>query len=199
MRKKNRRISHALLYMLIVFIVFLTYLASPSKIMPKGISSVIFFKNVRVFDGEKVIPQTTVIVENDRISVVGREVIIPDQAEVIEGKGLTLLPGLIDAHVHAMAPQNLRQSLVFGVTAVVDMFMDVKTMANIKKMQSSGKVKDMAYLVSPGTLITVPGGHGTQYQLVIPTITKPEEAQEFVDARIAEGSDFIKINTDMEN
>src|SRR6185503_3260341 len=40
---------------------------------------------------------------------------------------------------------------------------------------------------------TSPGGHGTEYGMEIPTITKPEEAQAFVDARIAEGSDWIKI------
>jgi hypothetical protein len=51
----------------------------------------------------------------------------------------------------------------------------------------------MATLISAGTLATAPGGHGTQYGLPIPTLTKPDEAQGFVDARIAEGSDFIKI------
>jgi hypothetical protein len=51
----------------------------------------------------------------------------------------------------------------------------------------------MASLSSAGTLVTAPGGHGTEYGLPIPTLAKPEEAQVFVDARIAEGSDFIKI------
>jgi imidazolonepropionase-like amidohydrolase len=193
MSKKNTLISRVLLYLLIAFTVFIVYLVFPFKTASQDVSSATVIKDVRVFDGEKIIPQTTVIIEKDKISAVGQKAIIPEQAEVIEGKGLTLLPGLIDAHVHTMSPQNLRQALVFGVTSVVDMFMDVKTMANIKEMQSSGGAKNMAYLISPGTLVTVPGGHGTEYQLVIPTITKPEEAQEFIDARIAEGSDFIKI------
>ncbi|RYE99923.1 MAG: amidohydrolase, partial [Oxalobacteraceae bacterium] len=37
------------------------------------------------------------------------------------------------------------------------------------------------------------GGHGTQFGVPIPTLSSPGEAQAFVDARIAEGSDFIKI------
>ncbi|UCC40137.1 MAG: CIA30 family protein [Candidatus Aminicenantes bacterium] len=193
MSKMKKRIRRVRLWTIFALIVFLVFLAIPSKITSQDVSPAIVFKNVRVFDGESIIPRTSVLVQNGKINAVGQEVAIQDEAEVIDGKSLTLLPGLIDAHVHIQSVQNLRQSLAFGVTSVVDMFMNVKTMASIKKMQSSGRAKDMAYLISPGTLITAPGGHGTQYGLPIPTITKPEEAQEFVDARIAEGSDFIKI------
>jgi hypothetical protein len=42
-------------------------------------------------------------------------------------------------------------------------------------------------------LATAPGGHGTEYGMQIETLTKPEQAQAWVDARIAEGSHFIKI------
>ena len=52
---------------------------------------------------------------------------------------------------------------------------------------------DRADLYSAGILATAPGGHGTEYGMAIPTLTKPEEAQAWVDARIAEGSDYIKI------
>ncbi len=83
--------------------------------------------------------------------------------------------------------------MVFGVTTVVDMGMDVETMAKIKKQQLSGKAVELASLVSSGSLVTAPGGHGTEYGIPFPTIKKPEEAQAFVDDRIAEGSDFIKI------
>jgi imidazolonepropionase-like amidohydrolase len=42
-------------------------------------------------------------------------------------------------------------------------------------------------------MVTAPGGHGTEFGVPIPTLTEPQEAQTFVDARIAEGSDYIKI------
>jgi len=45
------------------------------------------------------------------------------------------------------------------------MFMDIKAMTEIKKKQLSGQSKDMAFLISAGTLTTAPGGHGTQYGL----------------------------------
>jgi len=156
-----------------------------------GMSTAI--QNVRIFDGSRVIPLGTVVIRDGKIIKVGERVSIPEGSEVIDGEGQTLLPGLIDAHVHIWDVQQLRQSLVFGVTAVVDMGMDIQTMAKIEKQQSSGAASDMATLVSSGSLVTAPGGHGTEYGVPFPTIKTPEEAQAFVDARIAEGSDFIKI------
>lgn len=154
---------------------------------------ILAIKNVRVFDGEKIIPQATVLIESNRIKAVGKEIVIPEGAEVIDGQGKTLLPGLIDSHVHVVTSQALEQALIFGVTTVIDMFMDVGLMKEIKKKQAEGKATNMAYLVSAGTLATAPGGHGTEYGLKIPTLTKPDEAAAFVEARISEGSDFIKI------
>ena len=47
--------------------------------------------------------------------------------------------------------------------------------------------------MSAGTLVTAPGGHGTEFGVRIPTLDRPGAALAFVDARILEGSDFIKI------
>jgi hypothetical protein len=52
---------------------------------------------------------------------------------------------------------------------------------------------EKADLFSAGTLATAPGGHGTQFGIAIPTLTKPEEAAAFVAERVEEGSDYIKI------
>jgi imidazolonepropionase-like amidohydrolase len=193
MEKTSKRILQSTPSRVYALAVFLIYFVLLSVMAAQDISKVTVFENVRVFDGKQIIPTCTVVVKDGKITAVGQNVTVPEGATVLNGKGQTLLPGLIDAHVHVWDPQNLKQSLVFGVTTVVDMFMNVTTMKDMKKMQSSGKANDRAYLVSAGSLVTAPGGHGTQYGVTIPTISKPEEAQEFVDARIAEGSDFIKI------
>src|SRR5579863_2083672 len=73
------------------------------------------------------------------------------------------------------------------------MFTDYHFAEQIKKDEAAGKDLDLADLRSAGTLVTAPHGHGTEYGIPIPTITSPSEAQAFVDARIAEGSDYIKI------
>ncbi len=72
--------------------------------------------------------------EGSRIIEVGTNIAVPKDSEVINAEGQTLLPGLIDAHVHVLYPQSLKQMLVFGVTSVVDMNMMVKTMKDVKKI-----------------------------------------------------------------
>ena len=149
-------------------------------------------KNARVFDGASVMQNATVIVENGLIKAVGKDVAAPAGAEVIDATGHTLLPGLIDSHTHAFGPV-LRQALMFGVTTELDMFTNHQAAAAWKKQQAEGKANDRADIFSAGTLVTAPGGHGTEYGMKIPTITGPEEADSFVEARIKEGSDYIKI------
>ncbi len=154
-------------------------------------------KGVRVFDGEKVLAHATVVIKDGKIAAVGRDIPTPTDAEVISGEGMTLLPGLIDAHVHIWDTTQLRQSLVFGVTAVIDMFTtNLKALKDSQEAQAKRGESDLAYFISPGNCVTAPGGHGTQFGPGIPTITGPERAREFVNARVAEGSDFIKIMLD---
>ena len=112
---------------------------------------------------------------------------------MIDGSGQTLLPGLIDAHTHVWNAQSLKQALMFGVTTEFDMFMSHRTMRSLKKRLAKNWGWDMADLRSAGTLATAPGGHGTEYGLRVPTLQTVAEAQAFVDERIREGSDYIKI------
>ena len=144
--------------------------------------------HVRVFDGERAIPDATVLVDGERIAAVGRDLGVPAGAEVVDGRGQTLLPGLIDAHVHAYEDDALVQALAFGVTTVLDMFAPPSIFALRDHPQP-----DRADLRSSGILATAPQGHGTEYGVPVPTLTRPDEAQAWVDARIAEGSDYIKI------
>ncbi len=154
------------------------------------------FRGVRVFDGERVLEDTTVLVgDNGLILDVGpsEQVGVPDGAELIEGMGYTLLPGLIDAHTHTMTRAALQQAAVFGVTTELDMFTNHEWAAQTREREAAGKRPDAADLRSAGTLATAPGGHGTEYGVEIPTISGAEEAAAFVAARVEEGSDYIKI------
>jgi len=176
-------------FILGIFFCFFTVVCSFASVTSKSV----LIKDVRIFDGKQVIPMGDVLFADGVIVKVGQNISPLPNTEVIQGDDRTLLPGLIDAHVHIWHEQQLKQSLIFGVTYVVDMFMYPTTMADIKKKQAAGKAENMAGLISSGILATAPGGHGTQFGLEIPTLQKPGEAQSFVDARIAEGSDFIKI------
>lgn len=148
------------------------------------------FRNVRVFDGSRMLSPRDVLVMDGKIAAMGE--LKAAGATVVDGTGKTLLPGLIDSHTHTWG-DALRTALAFGVTTELDMFTTVDFLKSMKEEQAAGKASHRADLFSAGILATSPGGHGTEYGMPIPTITKPEEAQAFVDARIAEGSDYIKI------
>lgn len=155
-------------------------------------AGVILFRGARVFDGTRVLPGADVLVRDAKIENVGPNLQAPEGAEIIDAKGKTLLPGLIDAHTHAWG-DALLEALMFGVTTELDQFANADMARTMREEQSAGKANGRADLFSAGTLVTAPGGHGTEYGFVIPTITNPNEAQAFVDARIAEGSDWIKL------
>lgn len=147
---------------------------------------------VRLFDGEKVVPRATVVFSSaGTILAAGPGVEAPAGAEIVDGTGRTLLPGLIDCHTHAF-PGTLERALVFGVTTELDMFSAQSWAAAMRRAQAEGKAHDRADLFSAGTLATAAGGHGTQFGLPIPTLAKASEADEWVAARVAEGSDYIK-------
>ena len=175
---------------------FFFLLSAPAFFLAKAQSGSSFvIRNARVFDGRKILGQADVWVENGKIKAVGKNLKVPSDARVIEASGDTLLPGLIDSHTHAWG-DALKEAEIFGVTTELDMFTGVKYMQQVKEDQAEGKDLDLADLRSAGSLATAPGGHGTEYGIQIPTLSSPAESQPWVDARIAEGSDYIKIVID---
>ena len=148
-------------------------------------------QDARVFDGERSHPRRSVLIDAGVIVDADFRGTPPAGATIVDGRGKTLLPGLIDAHVHAYRHQEL--PLLFGVTTQVDMFSAVPLMQDAARRMREGRNRGQADLFSAGTLVTAPGGHGTGYGLPIATLEGAGQAQAFIDARIAEGSHFIKI------
>jgi imidazolonepropionase-like amidohydrolase len=170
-------------------------LSAPSFFLSSASETGFVIRHARVFDGRAVMEHADVWVENGRIKAVGKDLSVPSDVKAFDATGDTLLPGLIDSHTHAWG-DALKEAEIFGVTTELDMFTDVKYAQQTKKEQAEGKNLDQADLRSAGTLATAPGGHGTEYGIPIPTLSSPAEAQAWVDARIAEGSDYIKIVLD---
>ena len=150
------------------------------------------FDDVMVFDGERLTGPVDVLTRAGRIEAVAAALRAPAGAEIVDGAGRTLLPGLIDAHTHAFG-DALREALVFGVTTELDMFTEPGFAAAMRAQQEAGNAAERADLFSAGVLATAPGGHGTEYGFAIPTITDVDSAASFVAARFAEGSDYLKV------
>ena len=96
-----------------------------NKVAQPAATSVIAIVGASLIDGRggPVVPDSVVVVRGERIVAVGKqgEVKIPSGAEVIDARGLTLLPGLIDAHFHIDGDDPLPALyLSHGVTSLRD-------------------------------------------------------------------------------
>src|ERR1041385_2234668 len=96
-------------------------------------------RDVRVFDGHNVLENRSVLIERGKIARIGDVKLKAQNAEEIDGRGRTLLPGLIDAHVHLPDHMEdaLRQALYLGVTTELDMFNGGDRLARIKKIEAA--------------------------------------------------------------
>ena len=175
------------LFVLLLAALGLTSAQDASGTPPEG---TFVIQNVTIFDGNEVQEGMSVLVEEGEIVEVSASIEAPAGAAIVNGTGKTLMPGMIDSHVHTFFPEALQQNLIFGVTAVLDQFTDTSF---AQFMRMGQPATDRADFFSAGTLATAPDGHGTQFGLSIPTLTGPEQAQQWVADRVAEGSEWIKI------
>ncbi|WP_051809664.1 amidohydrolase family protein [Actinoplanes subtropicus] len=147
---------------------------------------------VRVFDGERMRDAQDVVVRDGVIASVRDAT--PEPAD-IDGAGRTLLPGLFDAHVHVSPEPDepLRQLATMGVTTALDMFCGGRSLQRIRELRTA----EPAGLASVRTAGTGATGPGSMLERMggepLPAVDRPQAAPSWVDARLDEGSDYIKI------
>ena len=153
----------------------------------------------RVFDGTGTEPLAdgVVLIQNSRILAVGpsAEIDIPDAATVLDLHDATILPGLINTHVHnAYLPANLRTWLREGVTTVRDLGAPLGS-GYFSRRDELRVHPHYARVVSAGPIVTVPGGYPTS-RIACLTIDSPEDARREIARLLVEGSDVIKITVE---
>src|ERR1700729_4445820 len=93
---------------------FATFLFVPGLLLaqnpPPMPSGTFAITHVRLFDGERTLQDQTIIVRDGKIAAVGKNITIRPGMPEIEGAGRTLLPGLIDALVHAFPENSLKEA-----------------------------------------------------------------------------------------
>jgi imidazolonepropionase-like amidohydrolase/ABC-type multidrug transport system permease subunit len=188
-------------------------------------SRTLLIRNTRIFTGDgRVIESGSVLVKNGKIERVF-EGAAPDpkelKAEAVEASGNTLLPGLIDVHVHLIAtggfsqsadaylaaktlPRALAAYLYSGITAVKSVGDPLEEILKARALVNSGE-RLGAELFTCGPMFTAAGGHGTEYFNDVPeayrksamaetvrTPATPDEARQQVRALKQRGVDGIK-------
>lgn len=145
---------------------------------------VIALRDVRVFDGRGLTEPTTVVIDG---AVIGAD---PAGAEVVDGAGGVLLPGLIDAHLHPDGRGALATLAAHGVTTALDM-----ATWPAELVASMRNVPGVTDLRSAGLPAIGPGGvHARLPGLAEHAVVRDAaHARRFVADRVAEGSDYLKI------
>jgi imidazolonepropionase-like amidohydrolase/Tol biopolymer transport system component len=130
--------------------------------MPRG--SVAFVGGqVITMNGDTVIEDGVVLVENNKIKAVGKraDIAIPASAKVFDISGKTIMPGLFDAHAHGaqgsnqlIPQQNWKNyaSLAFGVTSIHDPSNDTREVFTASEMQKAGLIAGPR-IFSTGTIL----------------------------------------------
>lgn len=147
-------------------------------------------KNATVFDGENIIPETCVKIENKRIVEISSTIQDDERFEIINGKGKFLMPALSNAHVHAWSPMFLKEAARAGVVNLMDMHGIEHFQQAMVNFRDSIQY---ARFYRAGFAATAPNGHGTQFGFSVPTLAKPEDAKAFIKERQNANVDFIKI------
>jgi imidazolonepropionase-like amidohydrolase/ABC-type multidrug transport system permease subunit len=155
-------------------------------------------RGARIFVGDgKVIESGSILIRNGKIAAVyGGEGPDPKtvKATLVEAAGKTVLPGLIDVHVHLVAPggfyadmskydpgahmlRNLAAYLYSGVTAVRSVGDPLDLVLKVRSSVNSGE-RLGAELFTCGPLFTAQGGHGIEYfKNLPPKVREQAEAQ----------------------
>lgn len=151
----------------------------------------VLITDAQIFTGSETLSRTDLAIRNGKIVAIGPELDRQQRAsQMIDASGKTLIPGLMNTHVHAWFPAHLQQAAKAGVLGVCDMHGSTFAVQWMSQFNDSIGYADYH---AAGSGATVPGGHGTQFGMPVPTIDSTRSARQFVLDRIAEGVDYIKI------
>ena len=172
------------------------------------------FQQIRVADGRGgVVPRATVLVKGDRIAAVGdaKRIATPRGAIRIDCRGLTLLPGLMDCHVHLClggdadvvqtiqqddpaltllkAARYARQTLEAGFTTVRDVGFRDHAIFQLKQAIANGLLPGPR-IAAAGRVICMPNGHA---RFIGQEAEGPDAVVAAVQAQLDAGAEVIKF------
>jgi imidazolonepropionase-like amidohydrolase len=161
------------------------------KALLKTPSGPVAFTHVRAFvDGKRFVDDETVVVENGVITRVGSSTStrVPANAQIIDGKGKTLTPGLWDSHQHVSDDFSGPFLLSLGITSVRDPGNDNELTVARAQRRAAGQL--LYPKVYPSSLID---GKGPFTAQVGTSVASLDEALAAVRKAKADGFTAIKF------
>lgn len=160
----------------------------------------------RLIDGVSKTPrsQVSILIHDDRVTGVQPGFVSPAGAEVIDLSNATVLPGLIDCHVHITGEFDggnpvaeavtttgydsaydsvgaARRTLEAGFTSVRDVGADIMVVTAMKKAIAKGKIEGPRLFVA-GPPLGPTGGHGDPMNGLDPELSHPHWGDSLVDS-----------------
>ena len=188
------------------------------RLIAQGVQpTIVLFQNVRVFDGKSgtLSGPSNVLVRGNKIELISTAPIPTDRSaktQIIEGGGRTLMPGLIDAHWHAMLVRPPVASLLTADAGYLNLLAGAEATATLLRgfttVRDVGgptfglkQAIDEGVLAGPrifpsGAIITITGGHGDfrPFTDLPRTLGGPLTRQETIGASmIADSPDEVRV------
>jgi imidazolonepropionase-like amidohydrolase len=189
----------------------LTLLSASTPKARQAAPAPLVIRGVTLVDGTGRAPMTnaTVVVEGTRITqVTAQSITPPADAQVIDGRGKFLIPGLIDVHVHLsgggnrastqpITPQQeltgvraLHTFLYAGVTTIFDAGNQGSFIFALRDKARADAIVSPRIFATGGT-VTSPGGHGGPFYIE----AWPQDRAQ-LDIHLAGKPDMVKIGQD---
>ena len=172
----------------------------------------VLYLNGRIFNGDQVIDGHGVLIDGDRIARVAPTGDFEGFAgEVVDCTGCTIMPGLIDCHVHLMfrgeadpwaalekldaahgvvrALEHARDTLRGGITSIRDCGGREYQEFAVRDACNDGRFRGPTILAA-GKMICMTGGHGNRMGRVADGV---DEVVKAVREQVHAGSDLVKI------
>ena len=170
------------------------------------------YPNGRIFDGDRMIDGHGVLIDGDRIARMAPAGDFEGFAgEVVDCTGCTIMPGLVDCHVHLMfrgepdpwaglekldaahavvrALEHARDTLLGGVTSIRDCGGREFQEFAVRDACNEGRFQGPTILAA-GKMICMTGGHGSRMGRVADGV---DEVVKAVREQVHAGSDLVKI------
>lgn len=200
----------------IVIFVVVKYLTRPKKKKQSGI----VIKNVHIIVGDgSELKNQSVYIKNNRIEKITSETLDLKNVQVIDGTDKTLMPGLIDSHVHIQGINNRSDEdsnrflaetvpeifseriLPYGITTVKDLCAPRRFIYKLRDKINSGEITGPE-LLAVGPNFTAPDGHPASTlggdnpwirKELADEVSSPEEVSVAIAKLKAAGVDFLKL------